>query len=478
MANKNADRIKPLSLVWLRRDLRLYDHAALQAALDAGGEVQPVFIFDTDILARFDNPRDRRLSFIAHALCSIHAELRTKGGGLLVLHGRAAEIMPRLMAEINAQRLFVAEDFEPETIKRDEAVAARVPLTRVVDHLIHHPQAVVKPDGSAYRVFTPYAKAWRAALTADSYDEKVVTLDGRLADYGAVCAAMSAQCIDPSQGVEAMLRTVGYEAVPLDAWPVDGARQRLLDFMDMRLADYKEQRDFMAREGTSQLSPYLRFGLVSVRECARLAAQTPCKGSDSWLNELIWREFYAMILYHYPEVVNMEFQPQYRGLGWHKDDKLFEAFCMGRTGYPIVDAAMRQLLETGWMHNRARMVVASFMTKDLHLDWRLGEAHFAQYLMDYELASNNGGWQWAASVGTDAQPYFRIFNPQLQSERFDPSGDYIRRYVPELRHLCDKALHAPKQDLFGDAGYPAPIVEHQREKAVAIEMFKQVGRHD
>lgn len=476
MANKNAGALKPLSLAWLRRDLRLHDHAVLHSALAQSGQIQPVFIFDTDILARFPNPQDRRLTFIAHTLERMHRELHKQGGGLLVLHGSAAATMPKLAACLQVQQVICAEDFEPSAIMRDRAVAAQLPLMQVVDHLIHHPSRTIKDDGTPYRVFTPYSKTWRAALKPDSFAEKKVSLQGRLADYNAVAALVDAAGITRlscDAGAGAMLEAIGYQNAGLGEWQPDDVTKRLEQFVLQRLDGYKDHRDFMSEEGTSKLSPYLRFGLISVRECARLAAERHGKGSDSWINELIWREFYAMILYHFPDVVTQEFQPQYRELNWQNSRVLLEAFCNGQTGYPIVDAAMRQLLETGWMHNRARMIVASFMTKDLRLDWRLGEEHFAQHLMDYDLASNNGGWQWAASVGTDAQPYFRVFNPELQSRKFDPKGDYIRRYVPELSHLDKNEIHAPKQDLFGGSRYPRPIVDHRLAKELAISMFKE-----
>lgn len=463
--------VNPISLLWLRRDLRLHDHAALFTALQNPAPVQPVFIFDSEILAGFSSPDDRRLTFIAQRLCLIDAKLRQRGGGLLVLHGKAVELMPKLAHVLEAGHVFAAQDYEPATMARDAAVAKQVKLTLAKDHLIFAPEEVLKDDGTMYRVFTPYSKAWMARLTPLSAAPFPIHDKGRYADVNAAqkrAADAGFKVLEPQQGAAQMLQQIGYHEVDIGEWAVSGAPQRLQRFIEHKVAGYTHGRDIMGAEGTSKLSPYLRFGLVSAREALQAALQHG--QAQKWISELIWREFYAAILYHYPESQHESFNPAYRGtLEWPGNADHFAAWQQGRTGYPIVDAAMQQLLKTGWMHNRARMIVASFLTKDLLLDWRLGEAHFAQYLMDYELASNVGGWQWAASTGTDAQPWFRIFNPTLQSERFDARGEYIRAYVPELAKLSDKDIHMPPP-LLRPNNYPAPLVEHKvmREKALAL----------
>lgn len=471
-----------ITLTWLRRDLRLNDHAVLHEACKLPQPIQPVFVFDSDVLARFNNPYDRRLSFLARQLVAMHQELQALGSGMLVLHGKASDIIPQLAEALKAATLVCAEDFEPATIDRDARVKSTLPQTirmvQVVDHLIHAPSRVLKDDGTPYKVFTPFSKAWRAKLTANSFDEKTVDLKGRLAPYDVlhdVAIQSGFNLLKPEEGVAAMLQTIGYHEVADDFWKVEDAQSRLHYFVQNKVARYDSARDFMALDGTSRLSPYLRFGLVSIRECARLLAERSGNGEHIWMNELIWREFYAQILFHFPEVVEHEFQVQYRGLEWQQNAVLLEAFKQGKTGFPVVDAAMRELLQTGWMHNRARMIVASFFTKDLLLDWRLGEEHFAQHLMDYDLASNNGGWQWAASTGTDAQPYFRIFNPELQAKRFDENGDYIKRFVPELSGMNPKdmfALHNGNS-LLRPNGYPAPVVDHKAAKDHVLRLFKE-----
>lgn len=467
---------KPLSIVWLRRDLRLYDHAALAAALAEEGNVQPVFVFDTDILKAFPKKDDRRLTFIADALVQMDATLRKAGGKLLVLHGRAQELLPELAKALGAKAVYCSADYEPVTRKRDEAVEDTlakqgVAFHALCDHLIHPPTEVLKADGKPYLVFTPYSKAWRAKLTAKSFDEREVKLNGRLA----VCDFPKEIQVD--DGVQAVLEAIGYTHNPHPWWKVEEGESRLKAFIGKAVSGYRDTRDFMANEkGTSHISPYLRFGIVSIRHCARLAVEQ--KTHDTWMNELIWREFYAMVLYHFPESQNLELIEKYRGLDWSGNEEHWQAFIECRTGYPIVDAAMRQLHETGWMHNRSRMIVASFLTKDLLQDWRRGDAHFAQWLMDYDMASNVGGWQWAASTGTDAAPYFRIFNPVTQSKRFDPEGKYIRRWLPELKLVSDKEIHFPSAEARRKLGYAMPVVEHDESRKRALAMYKHAGSEE
>jgi len=455
-----------ISIVWLRRDLRLHDHAALSAALAAPHPIQPVFVFDTKILSRFRKKDDRRLAFIAQQLCALDTELKQRGGRLLVIKGDPSELMPKLAKRFDA-RIFATQDHEPETIERDEMVATQVDLTLVKDHLIFAPDEVLKGDGTPFKVFTPYSKAWLAKLSPSDHGAYAINDKGRYAQV----MLEGLHVVSLENGAAHVLEQIGYLPGDISEWPVGNAQVILEDFITHKVTAYPDARNIMAKHGTSRISPYLRFGLISIRETLRAAMEHG--HAAKWISELIWREFYAMILHHYPESVKMEWSAKFRGIEWSHNERNFNAWCEGRTGYPVVDAAMRELLTTGWMHNRARMIVASFLTKDLQIDWRWGEEHFAQHLMDYELASNVGGWQWCASTGTDAQPWFRIFNPQLQSEKFDPQGDYIRRYVPELAKIKGKSIHAPLPLERGD--YPEPIVDHKKARELTLAMFKKTA---
>lgn len=455
-----------LGVIWLRRDLRLHDHAALADALVQCERVQPVFIFDTDILAQFSNPQDRRLSFIAETLVQLHVELQKRGGGLIVAHGRAEELIPQIAAALGANKVFAAKDHEPATRKRDREVFEKLKsqqseLVPAEDIFLIQPSdpALLNGQGEPYKVFTPFARHWRKTLPPQAFAEKVVKDSGRYAEYSDSKAKLESIRVKtlPVDNSEKLLKEIRYFAVDLGEWQPQDAQKKLTQFARGKLKNYADSRNILADdEGTSHLSPYLRFGLVSVRECARVAVEI--EGLEgTWINELIWRDFYAMVLYRLPEFAKLEFYEKYRGLQWNTNEEHFARWCEGKTGYPVVDAAMRQLVQTGWMHNRARMIVASFLTKHLLIDWRWGEAFFAQHLMDYELSSNVGGWQWAASTGIDPQPYFRIFNPSSQEKKFDPDQIYIKRYVAE----------------YGTARYPAPMVKHEEARLRALAFYKK-----
>ncbi|MES2742416.1 MAG: deoxyribodipyrimidine photo-lyase [Pseudomonadota bacterium] len=462
------------TLVWLRRDLRLFDHAALHYALLRSRAVYCVFVYDRVILDGL--PRaDRRVEFIHACLAELSAELTRLGGALIVLHDHAAEAIPRLAAELAVDAVFANRDYEPQAIARDAAVAASLAADGrqwcgFKDQVIFDKNEILSLAGKPFSVFTPYKNAWLKALRGDP---------GCLADlpveqYADRLAAPPATPPLPT------LAQLGFEATNLRelALPTGmaGAATLFEQFLP-RIAHYGEARDFPAAKGPSYLSVHLRFGTISLRHLVRTAEQLIAAGAGGqgaavWLSELIWRDFYAMILFHHPHVVTRAFKPAYDAIAWEtgpEADAAFQAWCDGRTGYPLVDAAMTQLNQTGYMHNRLRMVAACFLIKDLGIDWRRGEAYFALHLNDFELASNNGGWQWASSSGCDAQPYFRIFNPITQSEKFDANGRFIRRYLPRLAALGDKEIHAPwlvapvllaqKKVRLG-VDYPAPLVQH------------------
>ncbi len=452
------------SLVWLRRDLRLFDNAALHHALSTGDKVICVFVFDTDILASL--PRaDRRVAFIHASLAQLKQELNRHGSDLIVRHGTAINSIMALVSEFGAHAVFTNRDTEPNALMRDDAVAQALTesgkkLYLYKDQVIFERDEILTKGGQMYQVFTPYKRAWLERLT-----------DGDLASWPIQPYLQPVNCL-AQLTPQAMptLPELGFEEVDIDFLQpgMDGGEALFNDFRQ-RMQHYHQARDFPAVKGVSYLSVHLRFGTVSIRELARTAYQMGGEGAQVWLSELIWREFYQQLLWHRPDLVDHTFKSEYDQLAFPNRTDFFEAWCQGQTGFPIVDAAMRQLNQTGFMHNRLRMIAASFLVKDLLIDWRWGERYFAQQLNDFDLASNNGGWQWAASTGCDAQPYFRIFNPIRQSERFDPQGKFIRRYCPELAHLDDRAIHAPP---LSTPGYPAPLVDHAVQREAALKLFK------
>ena len=458
---------------WIRRDLRLADNQALSAALDHAERVVPVFVLDP-VLLNSDRVGDKRVAFLFGGLGQLDADLRARGSRLVIRRGDPAAELGTLFAETGATRIFAEEDFSPYARSRDAEVAAALPLHLTGGLTVHPPGTVLKSDDTPYTVFTPFSRAWKA-LPAPS-GQIVLEAPARL----------------PTVPDLPGLAVPGEPALPASVpfQPGEAEAQRRLDaFIDQAappIYHYAESRDRMDQDATSRLSPYLRFGMLSARQAVASAGaaahaasnKQERRGADTWLNELIWREFYVHILYHFPQVRASSFRPVYDRIAWENDAGAFSAWCEGKTGYPVVDAAMRQLVETGWMHNRARMIVASFLVKDLLIDWRWGERFFLQHLVDGDPAANNGGWQWTAGTGTDAAPYFRIFNPILQGKRHDPNGVYVRRWLPALDRVPDKYLHAPwemPEKVQREAGcvigsdYPAPIIDHAwaRERTLA-----------
>ena len=463
------------ALVWFRRDLRDHDHAALSAALAEARQVYCAFVFDRDILAALPAKRDRRVHFIRESLVELDTALRARGGGLIVRHGRAVDEIPALASKLGVAAVFANRDYEPSAKQRDATVAqtlnrAGIAFHASKDQAIFDGDEVLTQAGKPFSVFTPYKNAWLKRLTAT--DSAAWPCNGHFG--GSELAGV------PS------LDEIGFDITDLAGLKIrpgmSGARELWDEFRHGRIARYGALRDFPAIKGVSYLSVHLRFGTISIRELVRAALTSE---ADAWLNELIWRDFYFMILDHFPQVASHAFKPEYDAITWKEWPEGFAAWCEGRTGYPLVDAAMRQLNHSGWMHNRLRMVVASFLCKDLGIDWRLGEKYFADQLNDFDLSANNGGWQWAASSGCDAQPYFRIFNPVTQSEKFDAEGKFIRRYVPELGRVSNKHIHAPwqmghlEQEAAGAVigrDYPASIVDHARARAETLARYAVVRK--
>ena len=432
------------SIWWIRRDLRLTDNAALYTALEAG-PVLPVFILDP----AFARSSARRMYFLYEGLHALDRNLRSRGSYLVIRSGKPLDVLKQLLAETSAASIFAEEDFSPYARRRDEKVSQALPLRLIHGQTVHHPLSILKADGNPYTVYTPYSKAWKAKLPT------------RL-----LLIPVPEQINSPA----------GIPGEPLPKFRVSPsfpageqeALVRLEEFLHRKLHLYGENRDRLALDGTSALSPYLRFGMLGLRQAVSAAMDGErSNGAPAWLNELIWREFYIAILYHFPYVSKTAFNRSLANISWRNDESEFEAWKDGRTGIPIVDAGMRQLREIGWMHNRARMIAASYLVKDMLIDWRRGEAWFMENLLDGDLAANNGGWQWVAGTGTDAAPFFRVFNPVRQSPKFDPQGEYIRKWVHELRDLEASDIHAPWEKGITMQGYPPrPIVERNKERTL------------
>ena len=453
---------------WIRRDLRLHDNQALATALAHGDRVIPVFVLDPQLLASH-YIGSKRLAFLLGGLRALDVDLRARGGRLIVRRGDPADILAALMSESGATAVSAEEDISPYARARDARVARRLPLTLTGGLTAQPPWAVLKPDGKPYTVFTPFSRAWKAMTPPQSRD--------------IVAAPQRIELPDDLHSLPIPAEPMLSATVPFVPGEAE-ARRRLEAFVRSPIGEYADARNRMDLAGTSQLSPYLRFGMLSARQAVAAAIEamrSARRGAAVWLDEMIWREFYISILHHFPNVRREGFRANPRDIPWENDEGKFASWREGRTGYPIVDAAMRQLLSTGWMHNRARMIVASFLTKDLLTDWRQGERFFMQHLVDGDPVANNGGWQWTAGTGTDAAPYFRVFNPVLQGMKFDPQGEYVRRWLPELARVPDRFIHKPwemqreTQSSIGcviGSDYACRIVDHIQARERALAAFR------
>lgn len=466
------------ALIWFRRDLRLSDHAALTHALSRHARVVPIFIFDRTILDPLPHT-DQRIPFILTCLQEINAQLQAYASTLIVRHDAPRTAIPALARQFDAVAVYANRDYEPMAIARDRDVEQALSALGIAwydfkDQVVFEQDEILTRSGTPFGMFTPYWRNWRNKLApADSAEYLTDPVRNHLARLPAVPL--------PS------LSELGFTSLPPPGSHLQphalGAQQLLKDFA-ARIDDYRLLRDFPGMKGVSCLSPHLRFGSISIRSLVRLALQQNSEGAECWLKELCWRDFYQQLLWHRPDLVTHTFRPEFDQLPFPNNPDWFAAWCAGQTGYPLIDAGMRQLNQTGYMHNRLRMVTASFLVKDLLIDWRWGERYFAEKLLDFDLASNNGGWQWAASVGCDAQPWFRIFNPILQSKKYDPSGQFIRHYCPELSCLSNAAIHAPwliNSSALAAAGvslgkdYPYPLIDHAVQRETALALFKSAA---
>jgi deoxyribodipyrimidine photo-lyase len=472
--------VPPGTIWWIRRDLRLHDNHALAAALARGGPLVPLFVRDPALLDGPHRGAEKRCDFLWGGLAALDRELRARGSRLVVRTGRPDEVLPAVLRDAGASAVVAEEEMTPYGRRRDDAVGAAVPLDLVAGAAVHHPRALRTAAAAAYTVFSPFRRAWLARGIPTDAD-----LLPAPPTLPSLPSALTGEALPPAPP-------------PGDFPPGESAaRSRLAAFTGGPAAPiqaYGDGRNRVDLPATSALSPYLRFGMVSARAAAAAArasgadptAERARSGPDVWLSELVWREFYQHVLWHFPAVLSRAFDPRLRRLAWRDAPGDLAAWQAGRTGYPIVDAAMRQLAASGWMHNRARMIVASFLTKDLLVDWRLGERWFMRHLVDGDPAANNGGWQWTAGVGTDAAPYFRVFNPVLQATRCDPEGTFVRRWVPELARVPVAHVHAPwrlsplEQAASGcriGHDYPAPIVDHAAARARALAAFRTALDH-
>lgn len=432
-----------INIFWFRRDLRLTDNHGLYKALSSGKAVLPVFVFDTQILDKLERPFDLRVQFIHEKLCEIHQLLSEMGSGLTVFFGNPVDFFTQLSNEYNIDGVFTNHDYEPFAIERDTQIAnllqtRGIQFHTTKDQVYFERREVVKDDGSPYTVFTPYSKKWKIRMAGESI--QFYPSEKHFSNF----FRYQANAL-PS------LQSMGFESSAFN-FPSISVNHKLIDA-------YTEQRNFPGIEGTSRLGIHLRFGTISIRQLVAIARNS----NETFLNELIWRDFYHMILFNFPHVGRGEaFRREYDNIKWLNNEEEFQKWCKGETGYPIVDAGMRELSSTGFMHNRVRMITASFLSKHLLIDWRWGEAWFASRLLDFDLAANNGGWQWAAGSGCDAAPYFRVFNPTLQAQKFDPQGNYIKKWVPEFNGLA----------------YTQPIVNHEFARKRCLAHYSEFLKRD
>ncbi len=468
------------TLVWFRRDLRDYDHAALYHALKHHNQVYCVFIFDKKILNQLSDKADRRVEFIWESVVELKASLQANGGDLIVKYGLASEEIVSLAQSLKVDAVYSNRDYEPSAVARDALVKTAL-CTQHIDFYQFKDQVIFEQDeiltlaGKPYGVFTPYKNNHLKKL--NDYYLKAYPVDFYIQNL-----ATTANEAIPT------LESMGFKRTNLATIKVptgmSGGAALFAEFCE-RMSGYKEKRDFPAVKGVSYLSVHLRFGTISIRHLARTAWYMGGLGADTWLSELVWRDFYFQILHHNPQLaIGKSYKTEFESLPFPNKQDYFDAWCLGQTGFPLVDAAMRQLNKTGFMHNRLRMIAASFLVKDLLVDWRWGERYFAQKLIDFDFSANNGGWQWAASTGCDAQPWFRIFNPITQSEKFDGSGKFIRKYVPELKECSAQEIHAPwlipslRQEAIKlkiGRDYPAPIVDHASQRLLTLALYKNGG---
>lgn len=438
----NKNNTEAINIFWFRRDLRLDDNCGFYNILNNKNNVLPLFIFDKNILDNLTDKNDKRVKFIHEQIKSLKNKFEEKDSSLLVLYGRPVEVWKKLLKEYNIESVYTNHDYEPYAQERDQEIVQlsannNVEFKTFKDQVIFEKSEILNQQGNPYTVYTAYKNKWRELF-----------FQSDIQSFPSEKNLSKLHKIAPLHLPE--LKEIGFNDIQT-TFPDNKIDKEIIK-------NYDKYRDIPSLDKTSKLSLHLRFGTISIRNCIDIAKDL----NDIWLNELIWREFFMMILYFYPEVVNQSYRKQYDNIKWINDKSDFKKWCEGKTGYPIVDAGMRELNQTGYMHNRIRLVTASFLTKHLLIDWRWGERYFAEKLLDYELSSNNGNWQWCAGTGCDAAPYFRIFNPESQTKRFDPEHKYIKKWVPE----------------YNNSKYPQPIIEHKFARSRALEAYKEAVKQN
>lgn len=460
---------------WFRRDLRLSDNCSFYEATQASKNVIPLFIFDSNILDKLKNKEDKRIQFIMDGVLELKKRLKKTHSTLLILYGNPIKLVPSLAKKLKAHAVYCNEDYEPYAKTRDSKVKKQLEKISIEfhsfkDHVIFSGHEILKEDGTPYRVFTPYKNKWLKELNSK-----------QLKHYKFKSQNLAPTNMIPHSKIK-QFKDIGFKPSSTIKGGESEASKKFKAFLK-KIKNYKKGRDYISLNATSSLSPFIRFGMISTRELVRQTFSIKNKGASTWLSEIIWKEFYQMILVQFPHVTQSSFNPKYKFIRWPGSNIHFNKWKQGKTGFPLIDAAMIHFANTGIMHNRLRMIVASFLVKDLLVDWKKGEKYFSEKLLDYDLASNNGGWQWCASTGCDAQPYFRVFNPVSQSKKFDPDGTFIKTHLPILKNYSSKEVHFPancslsRQIEVGcviGKDYPLPIIDHDIQRKKAIELFKQV----
>lgn len=457
------------NILLFQRELRVKDNNLIKASVDLKEEFVPIFIFDKYELKNIKNKKSKNINFLVEAVLKLKQDLKSKNLDLYIFYGNKYKILLQLFKVFNSQKVIVGNTYEPDIKNLYLKLEKKLEVIKVKDSFLTDFN-IKKENGEIYKVFTPYKKVFLKKKKVNKKENKQINFSKiKNSDFSSLLKKYKLTFLKENSS-EKILRQLGFEKVDLGEFQVNLSEKKFNDFFKNKINEYSKIRDYPFIDGTSKFSPYFRYGLISIEKCfLKCLKNIKVKSVKVFLSELIWREFYATIVYHFPEILKQEFITKYKNLKWSYDKKKLNLWKDGKTGFPIIDAGMRQLKKEGWMHNRVRMIVSSFLTKNLLIDWRLGEQHFANYLVDYESSSNVGGWQWSASVGVDPQPYFRIFNPLNQSKKFDEKAKYIKKYIKELEGLNEKEIFSEDNI----KNYYKKIVNYKKSREIALNFFKK-----